>query len=47
MPSRREDGTEANLELAEQLWQEREKGCRRGSSQVEKPPAQIMSKLAQ
>ncbi len=45
--SRQEEVTETNLELAEQLWQARQKQCKQAPAEAEEPLALVIAKLAQ
>ncbi len=45
--SRQEEVTETNLELAEQLWQTRQKQCEQAPAGVEEPLALVIARLAQ
>jgi tetratricopeptide (TPR) repeat protein len=46
-PSRQEEVTETNLELAERLWQARQKQCKQTPTEAEEPLALVLAKLAQ
>jgi len=45
--SRQDAATEANLELAEQLWEARQKACQKSPPASEEPLALVMARLAQ
>lgn len=45
--SRQEEVTETNLELADQLWQARQKQCKQAPAEADEPLALVIARLAQ